>query len=67
MVNVLDYVVGKLQFLASCAFFKASLHYTTSMLMFANLNAILHTSIENELSVLAGMVTSRQITISWVI
>jgi len=67
MVNMLDYVVGKRQFLASGTLFEASLHYAAAMLMFANLNAILHASIKNELSVLTGVVTSRQVAISWVI
>jgi len=67
VVNVVDDVVSKRQFLASGTFFKASLHHTAAMLVFTDLNTILHASIKNELSVLAGVVASRQVAISWMI
>jgi len=67
VVNVLDYVVSKRQFLASGTFLKASLHHTAAMLVLTDLNTILHASIKNELSVLAGVVASRQVAISWMI
>jgi len=54
IINVLNDIVRKLELLSSCAFLKTSLHDTASVLMLANLNAVSHTGIKDELSVLAG-------------
>lgn len=54
IINVLNDIVCKFELLSSGAFLETSLHDTTSVLMLANLNAVSHTGIKDELSVLAG-------------
>jgi hypothetical protein len=64
ILNVLNDIVCKFKLLPSGALLKTSLHHTASMLMLANLNAISHAGIKDELSVLTGQITSGQILVS---
>mgnify|MGYP007004382666 CR=1 FL=1 len=52
VVHLLYDVVGKLEFLVSCALFEASLHYATAMFVHADLHNVLHASLEYELCIL---------------
>ena len=54
IINVLNDIVCKFKLLSSGTFLETSLHDTTSVLMLANLNAVSHAGIKDELSVLAG-------------
>lgn len=56
--DVFNDVVGELELLISGTFLEAPLHNTASMFVLANLDTIVHTSIENELGVLRGEIAA---------
>jgi hypothetical protein len=59
--------IGKLQLLRLGALLKASLHHTAAVLVHANFDTVLHTSVKDKLSVLAGHLASSQVLVGWVV
>ena len=58
--------VCEVQLLILGSFLETSLHDTAAMLVLANLDAVVHTGIEDELSVLRSDLTALRVDISWV-
>jgi len=64
---VLDDVVSQLKLLGPCSFLKAPLHDAASVLVHTDFDAVLHASIEDELSVETRLVTARVVFVCWVV
>ena len=67
VLDVVDDVVGELQLLGSGTLFEAPLHDTAAMLVLADLDAVLHAGVEDELGVLAGEVAAIQVLVGWAV
>ena len=67
VLNVVDDVVRELELLGSGALFEAPLHHTAAVLVLADLDAVLHASVEDELGVLAGELAAVQVLVGWAV
>ena len=57
-MNVIDDVVGQLKFLGPRPLLEAPLHDTATMLMLSDWHTVVNASLEDEIGVLAGLMTS---------